>query len=318
MHFSLADVTVNPIVVVLWSAFVGYIFSTIGAAGGILAGVGHITIFGMKKANMIKPMNQMLTVITPIISTPLYLREKRIVVPAAISLGLGGIAGALFGSWASHTFLPELKTYVPFFGVLTLFIAFRLWYEFTPKFQEGQKKVKEANKVFEAKVKEARAAGGLDQLKAIGVKFEQTGINNTFTFAGQTFKFNAISPFIAGFFVAIISSAMGVGGGFLLVPYLSSMLGFPMFIVAGTSVLSILVTSAASISNYIAMGSKLDMTMLAFEIIGIVIGTVLGAQLSKYIKAKYLKAVLAIVLTYIGFGYLFGAAIQAATGIKII
>lgn len=318
MHFSLADVTVSPIVVILWSAFVGYIFSTIGAAGGILAGVGHITVFGMKKANMIKPMNQMLTVVTPLISTPLYLREKRIVVPAAIALGVGGIAGALFGSWASHTFLPDLKDYKPFFGALTLVIAARLWYEFTAKFQEGQKKVKEANKVFESKVKEAKASGNLDQLKAVGVKFEEMGINNTFTFAGQIFKYNTLSPFIIGFLVAIVSSSMGVGGGFLLVPYLSSMLGFPMFIVAGTSVLSILVTSAASISNYLAMGSKLDWTMLSFEVVGIVIGTVLGAQLSKYIKAKYLKAVLAVVLTYIGIGYVFGPAIKAITGLTII
>lgn len=318
MHFELAGVTVNPIILILWSIFVGYVFTTIGAAGGILAGVGHITVFGMKKANMIKPMNQMLTVVTPLISTPLYLREKRIVVPAAIALGLGGIAGAFFGSWASSTFLPDLKTYKPFFGVLTLFIAARLWYESTPKFRESQQKVKAANKVFQDKVKELKAAGKLNELKDIGVKFQQTGIANTFTFGGETFKFNALSPFIIGFLVAIISSSMGVGGGFLLVPYLSSMLGFPMFIVAGTSVLSILVTSAASISNYIAMGSKLDWTMLSFEVVGIVIGTILGAQLSKYVKALYLKVFLAVILTYVGIGYVFGAAIKAATGIQII
>ena len=37
----------NVIVGLLWAIWVGWIFSTVGAFGGIMAGVGHITIFGM-------------------------------------------------------------------------------------------------------------------------------------------------------------------------------------------------------------------------------------------------------------------------------
>lgn len=318
MYFHVAGVTVNPIVIVLWMLFVGFVFSTIGAAGGILAGVGHITVFGMKKANIIKPMNQILTLVSPIISTPLYLREKRLVVPAAVSLGLGGIVGALIGSWLSHTYLPDMKSYQPLFGLITFVIAGRLWYELTPGFRERQQKVKKATKAFEDRVKELKAAGKLNEIKEIGVNFQEMGINNTFTFAGETFRYNALSPFIAGLVVAIISAALGVGGGFLLVPYLSSMLGFPMFIVAGTSTMSILVSSLTSIGNYLRMGSHLDYAMIGFELIGILIGSYLGPTLSKYIKGIYLKSFLAVVLTYIGIGYVFGAAIQHAIGVKII
>lgn len=307
MEFTVAGVTVNPILLILWSLFVGYVFSTVGAAGGILAGVGHITIFGMKNANMIKPMNQVLTLISPMISAPLYFRERRLVVPAAIALGLGGIVGALIGSYLSATYLPDMKTYKPFFGVITLFIAFKIWSEMLPSTQEKQKTIKKANKAFEDKVKELKAAGKMNELKNIGVQFSELGIKNTFTFAGETFKYNALSPFLAGGIVAIISAALGVGGGFLLVPYLSSMLGFPMFIVAGTSVLSILVSSATSIANYVRMGSSLDFAMLGFEVIGVIIGSYLGPVLSKYIKGQYLKIFLAVVLTYIGLRYLLSA-----------
>jgi hypothetical protein len=307
MEFSVAGVTVNPILLILWSLFVGYVFSTVGAAGGILAGVGHITIFGIKNANMVKPMNQVLTLISPMISSPLYFRERRLVVPAAIALGLGGIVGALIGSYLSHTYLPDMKSYKPFFGAITLFIAVKIWLEMLPSAKEKQQRVKKANKAFEDKVKELKAAGKMNELKEIGVRFSEMGINNTFTFAGETFKYNAISPFLAGLIVAIISAALGVGGGFLLVPYLSSMLGFPMFIVAGTSVLSILVSSATSIANYIRMGSNLDFAMLGFEVVGVIIGSYLGPVLSKYIKGQYLKIFLAVVLTYIGLRYLLSA-----------
>ncbi|MCL2336584.1 MAG: sulfite exporter TauE/SafE family protein, partial [Firmicutes bacterium] len=313
MDFTVAGVTVNPILLIVWSLFVGYVFSTVGAAGGILAGVGHISIFGIKNANTIKPMNQVLTVISPIISSPLYFKERRLVVPAAVALGLGGILGAILGSYLSSHYLHNMSSYKPLFGVITLFIAIKIWTELMPAAQAKQKTIQKANKAFEEKVKELKAAGKMNEIKDIGVKFSEMGISNSFTFANETFKYNAVSPFLAGLIVAIISAALGVGGGFLLVPYLSSILGFPMFIVAGTSVLSILVSSLASIANYIRMGSSLDFAMLGFEVIGVIVGSYLGPVLSKYIKGQYLKIFLAVILTYIGVGYLI-----SVVGIKII
>lgn len=314
MYFEIAGVTVNPAMLILWSVFTGFVFSSVGAAGGILAGMGHITVFGMKNANMIKPMNQILTTVTPIISSPMYLRERRLVLPVALLLGLGGIIGALVGSYLSHTYLSDMKNYTPFFGILTYFIAFRLWYELTPKFRNKQQKIKQATKNFENKVKELTATGKIDEIKEIGVSFKHMGVDNKFSFGGEDFEFNAFVPFAAGLLVAIISASMGVGGGFLLVPFITSVLGFPMFIVAGTVTLSILITSATSVINYLSMGSVLDYTMLSWEVVGVVIGSYLGVKLSKLIKAIYLKGALAVILTYIGTKYVFGDLIMAATG----
>ncbi len=39
--------TPNLVYGFLWAIWVGWIFSTVGAFGGIMAGVGHITIFGL-------------------------------------------------------------------------------------------------------------------------------------------------------------------------------------------------------------------------------------------------------------------------------
>ncbi|MDO7788780.1 sulfite exporter TauE/SafE family protein [Desulforamulus aquiferis] len=317
MHFSMAGVDASPIALILWGMFVGYVFTTVGAAGGILAGVGHMSIFGIKNANMVKPMNQVLTLVSPVVGTPLYLREKRIVVPTAIALGLGGIIGALIGSSLSHTYLKDMATFKPYFGFFTLLIAVRLFYECSRKFIDGQKSVKQANQAFAKKVKELKENGKLNELKEIGVNFNQVGLQNSFTFAGQEFKYNALTPFIAGIIVAIISASLGVGGGFLLVPFMTSIMGFPMYIVAGTSVLSILVSSLTSIGNYLKMGSQIDFSFLGFELIGVAIGTIIAAHLSKFINARKLKYFLAFVLFYIGIKYMFGPMIQAATGISI-
>jgi len=49
----------------LWAIWVGWIFSTVGAFGGIMAGVGHITIFGLadyaKSFGKGTPMNKLIT-----------------------------------------------------------------------------------------------------------------------------------------------------------------------------------------------------------------------------------------------------------------
>ena len=52
---------VNLLWAFLWAIWVGWIFSTVGAFGGIMAGVGHITIFGLGDyAKSFKSTNTML------------------------------------------------------------------------------------------------------------------------------------------------------------------------------------------------------------------------------------------------------------------
>jgi len=44
---------------------VGLMFSLVGAAGGILASFGLISVWGLTDANQVKPMAQALTLATP-------------------------------------------------------------------------------------------------------------------------------------------------------------------------------------------------------------------------------------------------------------
>ena len=39
--------SINMIIGLVWAIWVGWIFSTVGAFGGIMAGVGHMTIYGL-------------------------------------------------------------------------------------------------------------------------------------------------------------------------------------------------------------------------------------------------------------------------------
>jgi uncharacterized membrane protein YfcA len=45
-----------------------------------------------------------------------------------------------------------------------------------------------------------------------------------FSYANKDYKVSLWTPWLAGFLIAVIASAFGVGGGFLLVPFMVSFL----------------------------------------------------------------------------------------------
>ena len=116
-----------------------------------------------------------------------------------------------------------------------------------------------------------------------------------------------MSAVLAGFLIAFVSAALGVGGGFLLVPYLASWLQLPMFLVAGTSALSVLVASLVSVGNYLYLGVRIDWLLAMVELGGVVVGSLAGPWVSGYMREQWLRLILAVVLFYTGISYAGGA-----------
>lgn len=312
--FATAGITIPVVVPFLWAMFVGVVFSTIGAAGGILSGVGHLSVYGMQNANDVKPMNQVLTLISPFFSVPTYLRQKRLVLQLGILLGIGSIAGSLLGSWFSSNVLSSLESYKPVFGAITLFVAFRALYETTSRYRRHKQELSAASARFEQAARSANADERSEGVQTIEMKPSRVRIS----FFGEEFGFNPLWPVLAGVVIFFISAMLGVGGGFLLVPFMATILGMPMFIVAGTSLFAIIIGSFVSIGSYLNLGSQLDVPLLTIEVVGIIIGSMAGPLVSKYFKERWLRLALGLILLYVGIGYLFGGFIESATGVKII
>ncbi len=302
----------------LWGIWVGWIFSTVGAFGGIMAGVGHITVFGLADygrsfkttsptlnkllTDSIRTSNQYLVGLSSLISSITYYRLGRLVLPLGLALALGGIAGAYLIPVLTAGKI-SLSSYVGYFGLIVLIIGCFLFYDTTPKGQEKKKAAKAAAKAFEESVKKSGAGEAGSQQSGVKVtSFSFTKVH--FTFYGVEFSFNPIWPFVGGFVIAAISAFIGVGGGFLYVPFLTSVTGLPMYIVAGTSALAVFVSMITSIFTFMFVkGTPIDFAFIGAELIGIFAGSILGPITSKYIPDIWLKRLFVLLAIYVGVGY---------------
>lgn len=300
----------------LWAVWVGWIFSTVGAFGGIMAGVGHLTVFGlgdyarsfkdtspfMNKliTDSIRVSNQFLVGLSAVLSTFNYLKMRRIVLPLGIALGLGSIVGATAIPWLTAGKI-KLSQYQGYFGLIVFILGGFLIYEMTPRGQASKKAARAAAQAFEKSIKEKKSDAEMAASGVQLVKFSPTRV--IFTFFGVEFNFNPLLPIAGGIVIAAISSFLGIGGGFLYVPFLTSVVGLPMYIVAGTSALAVLLSMITSIINYLFAGALVSWGLVGTELVGIFVGSMIGPRTSKYIPEKGLKWLFIILAFYVGLRY---------------
>jgi uncharacterized protein len=302
----------------LWAVWVGWIFSTVGAFGGIMAGVGHITIFGIGKhagefretapmlnkviTDSVRVSNQFLVGMSALISSFNYYRMGRLVLPLGLALAFGSIFGSYLIPWLTAGKI-SFKAYIGYFGIFVLALGFVMLYETTPRGRASKKKAKQAADAFEATMRRQRSGEKVDTSQ-LGVKVTSISASRfTFTFYGVEFSFNPLYPVLGGFVIAAISSFIGVGGGFLLVPFLTSISGLPMYLSAGTSAFAVLVGMITSIFSYLQQGVLVHWPLIGTELVGIVVGSIIGPRTSKYIPDLWLKRLFIILAFYVGIDY---------------
>ena len=112
---------------------------------------------------------------------------------------------------------------------------------------------------------------------------------------------SAVMPFLIGLLVGLLAAIMGVGGGFIMVPAMIYLLGMPTSMVAGTSLFQILfvvstVTLLQSAANQ-TVDVILALLLLAGSVVGVQVGTRLGARLpSEQFRVLLAGLVLAVCL----------------------
>ncbi|MHB8840338.1 MAG: sulfite exporter TauE/SafE family protein [Candidatus Aquicultor sp.] len=116
-------------------------------------------------------------------------------------------------------------------------------------------------------------------------------------FWGQEFKINIVVGAIGGFFIAIISSMFGFGGGPFMVPLMTVALGLPIYVVVGSSLLAIFFNTLMGATRHYQFGN-FDLTFFLIMFPAAILGGLIAPQIAKRISPLWVKriAVVGLVL----------------------
>jgi uncharacterized membrane protein YfcA len=105
-----------------------------------------------------------------------------------------------------------------------------------------------------------------------------------------------IPPIFIGFVVGVLSSIMGVGGGFILVPAMIYILGMPTQVVIGTSLLQIVFVTSVSTIMHSYINQTVDVVLSSLLLVGAVIGAQIGTRVMVKLKGEQIRFLLAIII----------------------
>ncbi len=296
------DFEFDPLIAFTWSVFAGFLMAMGTGGGGVIAGIGHISLLGIGDPNMIKVVNQLLEITSRIVSVPLYLKQNRVIWPLAVSYGVGAPPGAIAGSWMSTLYLADVSTYRFLFGVLVILIAVRMLYEVTFRRRRRdaglQGTFEVADRIRHESANGSGAESTAPHLSRVGMLRAEVVCGSEF------FEFNPLAAAAGGFGIAFVGSMLGVGGGFLVVPFMASILLFPMFFVAGTALIALLLPLVVSVATYLLLNVSVDWSLVFVEVPGVAIGSMFGPLVNRRIKERDMRIFASTVLICIGIYYL--------------
>ncbi len=300
-YFTSGGTYMNPIVVFLGSLLIGIMFVIVGAAGGLFTAAFQIIVIGtqgmigINAANVVKPTNLFLTICSPITGVRTYFKERRLAWPVALCFVSGILIGSFWlGPTYSAKYLP-MKAYKFFLGFFCLVLSLKLWLESTQRSINKKKGVKAIVQKYTEAVKKAKAEGKVAEMGSVRIeRFTPAGID--FTFWGEKFKANPLALFFGGIIIGCVASAFGVGGGFMLVPFMTSIMHFPMHLAVPISLCGTFATSIGGVARYALMGYQPDWILAGLIAAGAIIGGKIGPKIQKRLPEIFLKRALALLL----------------------
>jgi uncharacterized membrane protein YfcA len=109
----------------------------------------------------------------------------------------------------------------------------------------------------------------------------------------------ALKALMFGWGVGLLTGFFGVGGGFLIVPALMFLMGFPIRLAIGTSLLIIALISIGGVMGHLKM-AHLDVVLTGLVLLGSLLGLMYGSQVTRSIPAHHLRRGVAILIGVIG------------------
>ncbi len=278
IYLPIAEMSVNVFVLLAMGAAVGFLSGMFGVGGGFL--ITPLLIF-----YNIPPAIAVATGANQVIASSFsgalaHFKRGTLDFKLGTVLLVGGIFGSTLGIFV-FAFLRNL-------GQLDLIIS--LMYVAFLGTVGGLMLVESVNAI-------RRSRGGSPQT------MKKSGQHNWIHRLPLKMRFRASKLFVSvipvlglGAGIGLLSSIMGVGGGFIMVPALIYLLKVPTNVVVGTSLFQIIFVAAYTTIVHSSANQTVDVVLAFVLMVGGVAGAQYGAKAGQRLRGEQLRALLALLV----------------------
>ena len=111
----------------------------------------------------------------------------------------------------------------------------------------------------------------------------------------------SVLPVLAlGFCIGVLTSIMGIGGGFIMVPAMIYLLRVPTSVVVGTSLFQIVFVTAYTTMIQATVNHTVDLVLAVQLMLAGVVGAQYGVRVGQRLRAEQLRALLALLVLAVG------------------
>ena len=275
IYLPIAGLPVNFFILMSLGLVVGFLSGMFGVGGGFLM-TPMLMLLGIPPAVAVaSEANHILA--ASFSGFLAHMRRLNVDFLMGFVLLTGGILGSILGVFLLKYLLTigqeEIFISLSYIFILTFVGVWMLW--------ESLNTLKKINKGKINKLHEHIWLHGLP----FKIKFRKSHL-----------YISIIPPIFIGFVVGVLSSIMGVGGGFILVPAMIYILGMPTQVVIGTSLLQIVFVTSVSTVMHSYINQTVDVVLSSLLLIGAVIGAQIGTRVMVKLKGEQIRFLLAIII----------------------
>ena len=286
IYLPIAEMAVDPFLVILMGASVGFLSGMFGVGGGFLM-TPLLIFYGIPPAVAVGTEASQI-VASSVSGVLAHLRRKTVDFQMGGFLvlggGMGSIAGIVIFRYLRAIGQVEIAislAYVIFLGAVGAIMLTEALRTVLRPPEAAPKRRKRRSVAWMAAM-------------PFAMRFRRSQI-----------YISPIPPIVLGFFVGVLAAIMGVGGGFIMVPVMLYILNMPTKVVVGTSLFQIIFVTAITTVLHAAANQTVDIVLALMLLLGGVVGAQLGARAGVKLRAEHLRALLALLVLAVGAKLLF-------------
>jgi len=283
-----------PVWHVVWMGmWTGYTMALVGQAAGIFALPYTTSVLQFSSAH-VTPSTLLLTFLNPLGALLGFRKTGQWNLRFAGWICAGGVIGGIVGPFARATVLADANAFRFVLGIALAIVGAQLCHKAGRGFAEGSKAPGATAPGVEARI--VTLAHGRGRL--------------TLGYRGAQWTLSEPVLFVVGAAVGVISSALGLGGAFLIVPFLVVVYGLPMYVVPAATIPYAVALSATGLLTYCVIlplaGTPAIQPEWAwgfFAAAGGIFGSWVAAKTQLYVPEHFLNGMLGGVTSVVGLLY---------------